>query len=159
MFNTRFSLTTLTLVALLLGAIAWLPGGRGTGWTAEDERELWSQRHAIAFLEGAEVVELRFSELATDADFADVGRLHRLRVVMASDARLTDAAIEHLRDHPSLEMLWLTGTEITDRSLTDCRSMKNLRSLSVVDTRATAAAARELRRLKPELGVYGGGPK
>ncbi len=67
---------------------------------------------------------------------------------------ITDAGLVHLKDVAELHFLALVGTRITDAGLVHLEKMPKLRWLFLEQTPVTEAGRRNLRRSRPELGLY-----
>lgn len=85
------------------------------------------------YLDDVRVVHLDKSDTDTDKVLASVGRLKRLDVLRVSGANLTDAGMAHLRGLNSLRNLSLHGDKITRAGLENLRGMVRLERLSIDD--------------------------
>ena len=56
--------------------------------------------------------------------------------------KVTDAGVEHLRNLPRLESLWLDGTGITDDGLAHLKGLRTLKELGLRGTSVTDTGAR-----------------
>ena len=76
------------------------------------------------------VKTLRLDEMQLSADeFAVVGRMETLRVLVLFRTNVTDENLRQLRALPQLEGLNLSSTEITDAAVDEIIQFKSLRSL------------------------------
>ncbi len=76
------------------------------------------------------VKTLRLNEMPLSADeFAAIGRIQTLRVLVLFRTNVTDENLRQLRELPQLEGLNLSSTEITDAAVDEIIKFKSLRSL------------------------------
>ena len=66
---------------------------------------------------------------------------------------VSDVGLEHLRGHPTLQVLWIAGTSITDKSVAIFASMPSLTTLGCQGTEISATARQALERQRPDLKV------
>ncbi len=71
-----------------------------------------------------------------------------------NDTAVTDADLEHLKGHTSLEILVLRDTSITDAGLEHLAGLTNLWKLDLDATRITGAGLRHLKGLKKLHSLY-----
>lgn len=76
-----------------------------------------------------------------------------LRELDLSFTAVGDAGLEPLRGARHIEVLWLTGSEISDASLPLLRSLRSLRSLDVQRTKISAEALEQLSAARPDLQI------
>jgi len=82
-----------------------------------------------------------------DAGLAHVQPAKRLNHLIAEHTRITGAALETIAGFRELEILDLTGTQITDDGLRDLASLSKLRQLWLGQTAVTDAGLEHLKGL------------
>ena len=84
------------------------------------------------------VKTLRLDEMQLSADeFAALGRMESLRVLVLFRTNVTDENLRQLRALPQLDGLNLSSTEITDAAVEEIIQFKSLRSLCLGNVKVT----------------------
>ncbi len=66
---------------------------------------------------------------------------------------LGDAAIESLSSAKGLNILWMTGTKVSDRAIDLIGAMPQLQSVDIQRSQVSDAGVARLRRARPELQI------
>jgi hypothetical protein len=89
---------------------------------------------------------LRLNEMQLSADeFAAIGRIKTLRVLVLFRTNASDENLRQLRGLPHLEGLNLSSTEITDAAVDEIIKFKTLRSLCLGNVAVTPKAVARLK--------------
>ena len=83
------------------------------------------------------------------ARIAQLPNLEELDVSLCPN--VDDSALESLRNHPKLKILWLTKTKVTERCLPILKSLKNLATCDIQGTKISDAAWRKFASAHPRL--------
>lgn len=73
------------------------------------------------------------------------------KLTLNNNAKVADAALEHVKGLANLEKLYLVDTKVTDAGLDHLKDLKKLKVLSLVGTEVTDAGLEKIKAL-PELG-------
>jgi len=106
----------------------------------------------IASMQSIEDLELQASTGIDDEAVEQLARLPRLRRLNLAWTELTDAGLEHLRQHRDLEWLWLRSTRITDASVPALIEMAP-RRFSVQQTGLSAEGVARLTAALPNSRI------
>jgi Leucine-rich repeat (LRR) protein len=97
--------------------------------------------------------QLRLERTQIDATIASwLGKATNLRELDLSSTRIDDKSIESLAS-PNLEVLWLTGSTISDGSIDAISKMNTLQSVDLQKTKVTPAGIKRLRAARPQLEI------
>jgi hypothetical protein len=65
-----------------------------------------------------------------------------------------DEGIKHLKDHRYLDVLNISGTKVSSKTLEEVTSWKNLKKLYIYNTAVSEETVESMRKARPELEVY-----
>jgi hypothetical protein len=94
----------------------------------------------------------------TDKCLGKLALIPNLDELDLSDCEITDQGIKAFQGHHGIRVLWLTGTRITDASLSVISSLSKLESVHVDKTSITREAWERLLKGKPRLRNSSTGP-
>jgi hypothetical protein len=102
-----------------------------------------------------EALEIRLAGTPiNDNDVAFLTRLPSLKLLYLDKTNVTDAGLEHLKGAINLRELGLGDVPITDAGIEHLKGLKNLVKLSLKGTRVTATGAAEIQRAIPDLSIH-----
>ena len=93
------------------------------------------------------------SQDVTDAGFRQLAGLTKLKLLYLAKTKVGDSGMKVIANFMQLEHLKLNETSITDTGLLELRVLKNLKSLDVYHTKASAAAVEQLDRSLPNVQI------
>lgn len=157
--NSLSSLSKLPAIQLLeLEDIAFLEDAT---WLCEIKKlrciSLWNStgvHFVIRNIACDELEELNASNSdISDAEFIYLRRFLHLKVCRVGSARVSDSGISLLRNHPSIETLWLAHTDITDNSFAVIATLPALKKLNVRGTNVTPKGVGEFQEANAGVEV------
>lgn len=83
----------------------------------------------------------------------------KLTILRAENCKMTDAGLEHLKDHKELWELGLANTKVTDAGLAHLRGLTKMRNLNLNGTAVTDASLENLKDMKALEHLSLGGTK
>ena len=90
-----------------------------------------------------------------DDDLTHVDQFHHVQKLYLQNSNVGDAGVKNLKDLSFLEVLNLSGTKVTDRTLDEISSWKgNLKKLYVYNTSIAEESVTSLKNSKPALEVF-----
>ncbi|MGB7323244.1 MAG: hypothetical protein WBD31_00120, partial [Rubripirellula sp.] len=93
------------------------------------------------------IEQLTLEGTQVDSDLADwIGQAVSLRELDLSWTRTDDSVITAIEPVKKMSVLWMTGTQITDKSIPTISAMQELKSVDVQRTGVTAAGIASLRK-------------
>jgi internalin A len=84
----------------------------------------------------------------TDAGFAELEHLKKIRFLSLNETRVTDEGLKHLRGMTTLRGLRLVGTSVTDAGLAHLKGMTRLEKLDLDGTHVTDAGIAHLKGME-----------
>lgn len=79
--------------------------------------------------------------------------LQHVTALDLSNVQITEAVLQHLKGHTSLQVLRLDGTSITDAGLAELNGLTKLQALYLINTRITGAGIERLRSDLPKCNI------
>lgn len=100
------------------------------------------------------VEQLTLEATRIDPELANwLGQAKRLRELDLSWTPMDDSVIASIKDAADLSVLWMTGTKISDESISIISGWKNLSSVDVQRSAITESGIRRLRESHPQIEI------
>ncbi|TWU00948.1 leucine-rich repeat domain-containing protein [Stieleria varia] len=134
--------------------LATVPPSQQLNWL--DLSRLPIDAHDVARILPAPTLltQLSLEATRTDESIRDwLTQARRLEEVDLSFTRINDDVVDTLGASADLQVLWLTGCPITDRSISSIAKMKRLQSVDLQRTQVSEAGLDQLRRSRPDLNI------
>jgi uncharacterized membrane protein len=90
----------------------------------------------------------------TEADMKALSEFPHLQKLHLQNISIGDGGLQYLRNLRFLEVLNLSGTNITGKALNEISGWKNLKKLYIYNTSVDQASVESLKKVNPELQVY-----
>ena len=92
------------------------------------------------------ITKLTLSKMQLSADdFAAIGRVKSLRILVLNSTNVTNADLRKLCDLPALEGINLTSTEVTDEAIDSLLKAQSLKSVCLGDVAISPGAVARLK--------------
>ena len=122
-------------------------------WLDLSRMPITSQNVQDLVADPSTIDQLSLEATAVDDDLADwIAKAKNLRELDLSFTGVSDAAAQKIAAR-DLEVLWLTGSKVTDKSIPVLLKLSALQSLDVQRSEVSDAGLKTIRQQRPQLGL------